>query len=79
MVLLNRLRYRPSNNGSWNMVMVFRVKGENREEFLILLHRLSFPTSKICSLRIFAQKYIYILSYTRKPDIPLFMKKYLKF
>lgn len=59
MVLLNRLRYRPSNSRSWNMVMVFKVKEENREGSLILLHRpLSFPTSKICSLRIFAQKYI---------------------
>lgn len=40
------------------MVMVFGVKGENREGFLILLHRpLSFHTSEICSLKYILELY----------------------
>lgn len=55
-VLHNRLRYRPSNSRSWNMVIVFRVKGGNKEGFYYYCTDLCLHTIQMWSLRIFNPK-----------------------
>lgn len=69
-VVLNRLRYRPSNSMSWNMVTVFRGMAENQEGLLPLLHRLILLCQQIREFKNFQPRNTYWNS-IRKLYIPL--------